>query len=1053
MATQSATTRGAPRADDPRFARLRSAWRADENTIGPELVASLAMSPHESAQASLRAVRLIEETRRIGPPAAGVESFLARYALTSTEGVALMCLAEALLRTPDEATIDRLLADKLAVADWARSEGRATSLFVNAASVALTAGAAVLDQAPSANALAAALRGLVRRLGAPIVRRCALEAIRHMGAQFVMGETIAEGLARAAREKDPRLAHSFDMLGEAACTRAQAENYRAAYAEAIDAVAKAARGRGPETEAGVSIKLSALHPRFEPARGEMCVPALVERVLPLAEAAAVAGIGLTLDAEESERLELTLAVLEALAHAPSLKSWDGLGLAVQAYQKRALGVVDWLGELARAAQRRLMVRLVKGAYWDSEVKRAQERGVSDYPVFVRKPATDVSYLAAARALLGAPKRFYPQFATHNAHTLAAISVLAADKDAFEFQRLHGMGEALYAADRALGGERRLRVYAPIGPYRDLLPYLVRRLLENGANSSFVAALHDPAAPAAALARDPAERLERMNVAQPAQIAPPVALFQDRRNSRGADVCEMPVRQRLEEAARAAYEEAPRSAACIIRGRSVGEERFAIHAPGRRDMLLGRARAADPGLIDEAVLAAAAAQFAWDDQGGMRRAAVLDRMADELENRLPALVGLIAVEGGRTLQDGVAEVREAVDFCRYYAQGARMYFEAGAQLPGPAGETNVLSLRGRGVFACISPWNFPLAIFVGQIAAALAAGNAVVAKPAEETPLIAAEAVRLMHECGVPHDVLHLVLGEGDVGAALVAHPQIAGVAFTGSGGAAKHIQRALALQDGPLKPLIAETGGLNAMIVDSTALLEQTVKDVLASAFNSAGQRCSALRIAFVQTEVADAFCDLLAGAMAELALGDPADGATDIGPMISDEARNSVAAHLDWLAPRARLIAKAPVPDGLAGPYLAPHAFEIPDASLLTREIFGPVLHVVRFSGDALDEVIERINASGYGLTLGVQSRIDETVARIVRRARVGNIYVNRNMVGAVVGCQPFGGEGLSGTGPKAGGPHYLARFGVERTLSIDTTAIGGNASLLCAADEDALP
>jgi RHH-type transcriptional regulator, proline utilization regulon repressor / proline dehydrogenase / delta 1-pyrroline-5-carboxylate dehydrogenase len=1025
---------------------VSASYRADETAMVEHILAQSHMSPDQTLRTATRAVDLVERTRKLGLPSTSIEAFLAQYQLTSLEGIALMCLAEALLRTPDAQTLDRLIADKISVADWRGHMGKSPSMFVNASSWALMLTRSVLvEPAVEEAQLWSALKRLAGRMGAPVVRTCALQAIKLLGSQFVMGQTIGDALSRANGPEKEGWTFSYDMLGEAARTRAQADAYFISYQNAIAALGTVAKGRSVTAAPGISIKLSALHPRFEMAQRHVCVPALTASCLTLAEQAAAAGIGLTLDAEETDRLELSLEILEQLAFAPSLQGWNGLGLAVQAYQKRAPDVINWLADLAARSNRRLMVRLVKGAYWDSEIKRAQERGVSGYPVYTRKVATDVSYLACAKTMLANPDCFYPQFATHNAHTLAAITTLAGNNGDYEFQRLHGMGETLYQAHWQDAAHKHCRVYAPVGAYEDLLPYLVRRLLENGANTSFVNHLHDANSDAAALVADPITKLKALPMKPHPNIPQPLDIFGARKNAIGVDLSDRVRTAALEAAAQAALAKSDRAAKPTIMTGASGTA-HSIYAAADSTRLLGTATFAERADIDAMMAAAVKAQPDWEHTSAATRAACLEATADVFETEIDALVGLISAEGGRTLPDAISEVREAIDFCRYYASEARRLFSASQILPGPTGEANSLHLTGRGVFVCISPWNFPLAIFVGQVVAALVAGNAVLAKPAEETPLIAARAVEILHSCGVPKDILALVPGDGTVGAALVAHKNVAGVCFTGSTAVAKIIQRALAAKDGAIVPLIAETGGINAMIVDSTALLEQVVGDVLLSSFNSAGQRCSALRLLFIQADVADHFITMLNGALAEINVGDPAKLASDIGPVISRDAYAMLTAYQQKISATAKLVAQAKLPENLSGNYISPQAYELNAAADLTDEIFGPILHIVRWQANDLDSVIDHINNSGYGLTLGVHSRIDETVQHIRSRAKVGNIYVNRNMVGAVVGCQPFGGEGLSGTGPKAGGPNYLTRFASERCVSIDTTAVGGNASLLCA-------
>jgi RHH-type proline utilization regulon transcriptional repressor/proline dehydrogenase/delta 1-pyrroline-5-carboxylate dehydrogenase len=1029
---------------------VREAYRIDETQAVERLLAAAELPADALDRIAERARTLVTAVRRARVGKGGVDAFLHEYALSSQEGIALMCLAEALLRIPDADTVDRLIRDKIAPADWQQHLGRSDSLFVNASTWALMLTGRLVRGEMQAGDLASVLRRLVTRSGEPVVRQAVTAAMRILGRQFVMGRTIAEALERARPAERQGYRHSYDMLGEAARTLADARRYFDSYADAIAAIGKEAAGRKIADAPGISVKLSALHPRYELAQHDRAMHELLPALTRLAAQAKEAGIGFTIDAEESERLDPSLDLIASVASDPALAGWDGLGLAVQAYQKRALPLVDFLADLARRSRRRLMVRLVKGAYWDSEIKRSQERGLDFYPVFTRKVTTDVSYLACAKHLLAAPDAFYPQFATHNAHTLAAVLELAGNRVDFEFQRLHGMGEALY--DEIVGAAklgRPCRVYAPVGSHEDLLAYLVRRLLENGANTSFVNRIVDEKAPIDEIIADPIARLRRLTKKPHPRIPLPADLFQpERRNARGIDLSDQSRLAELDRAMAGATAQ-PWLAAPIVGGVAQrGSERL-VFDPADRRRRIGTVIEAGAEAIEQALARAARAAEAWDRGGVEARATALDRAADLYERHMPELMAIIVREGGRTIPDALSELREAVDFCRYYAARARLDFAA-TKLPGPTGERNSLTLHGRGVFACISPWNFPLAIFTGQIAAALAAGNAVIAKPAEQTPLVAAHAVQLLHQAGVPPDVLHLLPGDGKVGALLVADPRIAGIAFTGSTETARAINLTLARREGPIVPLIAETGGQNVLIADSSALPEQVVGDIIASAFNSAGQRCSALRVLYVQSDIADRVIAMLKGAMAELRIGDPALLATDIGPVIDDAARATLERHAERMAREATTLHACVLPPGTEnGTFFAPRAIEIERLALLDGEVFGPILHVVRWRSDRLAEVLDEIAATGFGLTLGIHSRIDETIASIRDRVRVGNIYVNRNMIGAVVGVQPFGGEGLSGTGPKAGGPHYLARFATERTVSVDTTAAGGNASLLSLDDE----
>ncbi|HKX07122.1 MAG TPA: bifunctional proline dehydrogenase/L-glutamate gamma-semialdehyde dehydrogenase PutA [Stellaceae bacterium] len=1043
--------RDAPAPPSPLRAAILAAYREDETAVVERILAAAELAPDALDRIAVRARGLVVEVRRQRLGKGGLDAFLHEYALASKEGIVLMCLAEALLRIPDSDTVDRLIRDKLGPADWSQHLGQSDSLFVNASTWALMLTGRLFRSEGDERDLGGVLKRLVARSGEPVVRQAVTAAMRILGRQFVMGRTIAEALERARSAEKQGYRHSYDMLGEAARTAADARRYFESYEAAITAIGTAVGGADVFAAPGISVKLSALHPRYEEAQRERALKELTPLVLTLARHAKAKGIGFTVDAEESERLDLSLDIIEVLALDPALAGWDGFGLAIQAYQKRCLPLIDWLSDLARRARRRLMVRLVKGAYWDSEIKRSQERGLAGYPVFTRKVATDVSYLACVRRLLAAPDAFYAQFATHNAHTLAAILELAGTRKDYEFQRLHGMGEALY--EQIVGADKLAqpcRVYAPVGSHEDLLAYLVRRLLENGANTSFVNRIVDDKAPIDEIITDPVARLRGLQRKPHPRIPLPRDLYgAERRNASGPDLSSRTalaaLKIELEAAARHAWTAAP-----IVGGTDLEGSTRPARDPSYRARTVGTVADASAEHVERALARAATAAPDWDAMPVGDRAAILERVGDLYESRLPALVALIVREGGRTIPDAVSEVREAVDFCRYYAMRARADF-APVLLPGPTGERNALELHGRGIFACISPWNFPLAIFTGQIAAALVAGNAVIAKPAEQTPMVGAAAVRLMHQAGVPVDALHLLPGDGaTVGARLTGDPRVAGIAFTGSTETARAINLVLAQRGGPMVPLIAETGGQNALIVDSSALPEQVVQDVLLSAFNSAGQRCSALRILCVQADIADRVVTMLKGAMAELAIGDPALLSTDVGPVIDEDARGNLQKHAERMAREGSLLYQCVLPpEAENGTFFAPRAFEIDRIGRLDREVFGPILHVVRWQRSRFDQLLDAIAATGYGLTLGIHSRIDETVEAVHHRLKVGNTYVNRNMIGAVVGVQPFGGEGLSGTGPKAGGPHYLYRFALERTLSVDTTAAGGNASLLSLEEE----
>jgi RHH-type proline utilization regulon transcriptional repressor/proline dehydrogenase/delta 1-pyrroline-5-carboxylate dehydrogenase len=1038
-----------PLSDDPHRVRIRAAHRADEATCVTELLALAAVDGPTQARIGARALQLAGRVRHAGGDQLGVEAFLQEYRLGTREGIMLMCLAEALLRIPDADTADRLIRDKLSAGEWSRHLGRSGSLLVNASTWGLMLTGRFVRADLEQNADPGAwLARLVHRLGEPVLRQALLQAMRVLGRHFVLGQTIEQAIRRAREAETKGYRYSYDMLGEAARTAADAEHYHGSYRDAIAAIGAAAEGGNLMTRPGISIKLSALHPRYELAQHRRLHVELYPRVLELLQAARAGDIAVTIDAEEADRLEPSLDLFERLAAAPELAGWNGVGLAVQAYQKRAIHVISWLEALAARARRRIPVRLVKGAYWDTEIKRTQEQGLDDYPVFTRKLATDVSYLACARRLLAGGEAFYPQFATHNAQTLGSIIELAGNRRDFEFQRLHGMGEALY--EELVGvddGRVACRVYAPVGSHQDLLPYLVRRLLENGANTSFVNRILDQDVPLETLVEDPVRQLARLEPKRHPKIPLPRDLYgPDRQNARGIDLRDPAVLDDLAGRLERAFEPGFEARPGIADGRG---EVLAVFDPADRALPVGSVIEAEPETIAEAVRRAQAGFAAWERTPSHERIQCLRRAADLYEAHAAGLIAWCVREGGRTLPDAVAELREAVDFLRYYAMEA-LAKAAPRELPGPTGESNRLALHGRGVFVAISPWNFPLAIFTGQIAAALAVGNAVLAKPAPQTPLIAAKAVALLHRAGVPEDTLILLPGGPAVGARLVGEVGIAGVAFTGSTQTAWAINRALAAKDGPIVPLIAETGGQNAMLVDSSALPEQVVADVLDSSFRSAGQRCSALRVLCVQDDIAPRVLEMLAGAMLELEIGDPGLLATDVGPVIDEAAKRRLEQHAARMMREARLIQRVPLRDDLGrGCFFAPHAFEIESIAQLEGEVFGPILHVVRFDSDRLGDMIDAINGTGYGLTLGVHSRIDRTVDLVLERARAGNIYVNRNMIGAVVGVQPFGGERLSGTGPKAGGPHYLARFATERTVSVNTAAVGGNASLLSLEDD----
>ncbi len=982
---------------------LSSYLYRDETACVNALLESLPWSSSFSRRVGSDAAALVKKIRSAKRKLGELESFLQQYALNTDEGIALMCLAEALLRIPDSATRDALIRDKVEAANWLKAAGGSKDWLVKASGIGLLLTRKTLES-------------VAARLGEPVIREAMVAAMRILGQNFVLGRDIDEAFANAAAFEDKGYRLSYDMLGEGARTAADAQAYFNSYYHAISYIGKNAH-RTPEMRAGISVKLSALHPRYEFAQSDTMLPEMIGRIKELAAHARDQDVAMTVDAEESERLEISLKIIESVLTDSAFKDWEGFGMAVQAYQKRCHPLIRHMQARCKSSRRRMQMRLVKGAYWDREIKYAQLSGFSDYPVFTRKVNTDLSYLACAHAMFESRDYIYPMLATHNAYTVSAILAMAKEAAAdFEFQRLHGMGETLY--DYILTESRaRVSIYAPVGPHKDLLAYLVRRLLENGANSSFVNQLLDECVPVEKLARDPVATVRVAGSKRHPKIPLPRDIYRpDRLNSKGIDLNDAPAVERLlQEMDRFKMPDAP--AVATVRD------------------------------IETAFSTADNAFEEWSAAPAEYRAAALEKFADLLEDNTPQLMALCVQEAGKTIPDALAEVREAVDFCRYYAARGRSNFVSeGVFMQGATGESNRLYLEPRGIFVCISPWNFPLAIFTGQVTAALMAGNCVIAKPAEQTPRIALKALELMHKAGIPKGAVQVLVGDGKVGARIVAHSKVAGVAFTGSTMAAQHIHRALAKKDGPIVPLIAETGGQNAMIVDSSSLPEQVVDDVIASAFGSAGQRCSALRVLYLQDDTADKILEMLKGAMAELRIGDPALLSTDVGPVIDKAALSALQKHRKELSRIGKFIAEVEIPAGLKkqGHYIAPCVFEISSMKKLTQEHFGPVLHVVRYKAKNIDRVLDEINASGYGLTFGIHSRIDDFINYVLERIKVGNAYVNRSTIGAVVGVQPFGGRGLSGTGPKAGGPHYLYAFATEKVVSIDTTAAGGNATLV---------
>ena len=1020
---------------------LRRLHRAPEPEVLKPLLLDAWLDAESRARVEARARTMLAELRT-AQSSGWVNQFLQEYRLNTEEGVALLSLAEAFLRVPDPETADQLIADKLGDADWRAHAGRSHSTLVNSATWGLVIGRALVGASDQASSL----KRVMGRVGEPFVRQAVGAAMRLMGEIFVMGRNIEEAIRRMEKRENAGFTASFDMLGEAARTFPDADRYFRAYEDAIRAVGRvAARGHS------ISVKLSALHPRYEVAQYESCVPDLIGRVEALAALAKESGIGFTIDAEESERLEMSLDIIEAVAGLPSLRGWDGLGMAVQAYGKRCRPTIAWANQLGLRSGRRIAVRLVKGAYWDSEIKRTQEQGLPDYPLFTRKAATDVSYLACAKDMLQA-SNLYPAFATHNALTVATILEWAGDRRDFEFQRLHGMGEGLYEKLVREQGHA-TRIYAPVGGHRDLLAYLVRRLLENGANSSFVHQLADESLTDEEILADPVAKIHAVGGARHPSIPLPEDLFMpERKNSRGIDLAHKPELERVAEAVARQIEgtedsvrpERSRGATAPTQSARPSTSLGTNEAEHPAVTSSGEHSSACRGAADRAISAALAGFPGWSRSSIEHRASCLDRLADLLERDRHCLMRICVQEAFKTIPDALAEVREAVDFCRYYAAQARAGLHP-VELPGPTGERNVLRMEGRGVWVCIAPWNFPLAIFLGQVTAALVTGNAVVAKPAPQTPEIARAAVRLAYEAGVPEDALQLAIGGPDLGAALVEDVRIAGIAFTGSTATAKRIARTLVADDDrALVPLIAETGGINAMLVDSTALPEQVVIDVVTSAFRSAGQRCSALRVLLLQEEIAERTLEMLAGAMDTLVVGDPADPATDVGPVIDRGAYERLMVHRERT--KDRRLHTIPVP--ATGLYVPPTLIGVDAVEDVGKEWFGPLLHVATWRGGQLAETVRRVNASGFGLTMGLHSRIARAAETVEDAATVGNLYVNRSMIGAIVGSQPFGGEGLSGTGPKAGGPHYLPRFCAERVTSTDTTSSGGNATLLSLED-----
>lgn len=1041
---------------DELFKAVTDNYIVDEEQYLSELIKLVPSSDEAIERVTRRAHELVNKVRQFEKKGlmVGIDAFLQQYSLETQEGIILMCLAEALLRIPDAATADALIEDKLSGAKWDEHLSKSDSVLVNASTWGLMLTGKIVSLDKKIDGSPSSLLGrLVNRLGEPVIRQAMMAAMKIMGKQFVLGRTMKEALKNSEDKRKLGYTHSYDMLGEAALTRKDAEKYFTDYANAITELGAQSYNESESPRPTISIKLSALHPRYEVANEDRVLTELYDTVIRLIKLARGLNIGISIDAEEVDRLELSLKLFQKLFNSDATKGWGLLGIVVQAYSKRALPVLVWLTRLAKEQGDEIPVRLVKGAYWDSELKWAQQAGEAAYPLYTRKAGTDVSYLACARYLLSDATRgaIYPQFASHNAQTVAAISDMAGDRN-HEFQRLHGMGQELYDTILSEAGAKAVRIYAPIGAHKDLLPYLVRRLLENGANTSFVHKLVDPKTPIESLVVHPLKTLTGYKTLANNKIVLPTDIFgSDRKNSKGLN---MNIISEAEPffAALDKFKSTQWQAGPLVNGQTLTGEHKTVVSPFDTTQTVGQVAFADKAAIEQAVSSAHAAFASWTRTPVEVRASALQKLADLLEENREELIALCTREAGKSIQDGIDEVREAVDFCRYYAVQAKKLMSKPELLPGPTGELNELFLQGRGVFVCISPWNFPLAIFLGQVSAALAAGNTVVAKPAEQTSIIGYCAVQLAHQAGIPTDVLQYLPGTGaTVGNALTADERIGGVCFTGSTGTAKLINRTLANREGAIIPLIAETGGQNAMVVDSTSQPEQVVNDVVSSSFTSAGQRCSALRVLFLQEDIADRVIDVLQGAMDELVIGNPSSVKTDVGPVIDATAKANLDAHIDHIKQVGKLIKQMPLPAGTEnGHFVAPTAVEIDSIKVLEKEHFGPILHVIRYKAADLGKVIDEINSTGFGLTLGIHSRNEGHALEVADKVNVGNVYINRNQIGAVVGVQPFGGQGLSGTGPKAGGPHYLTRFVTEKTRTNNITAIGGNATLLSLGDSE---
>lgn len=1045
------TNTPAPKIDNLRNI-ITNAYRMDENACLKDLIQAAYFNDKALNHIEQVAYALVKSMRENLNKQSKIDTLLRQYDLSTEEGIALMCLAESLLRIPDKSTIDKLISDKLSTIDWKKTLNRDNTFFANAATWSLLLTGKIY--APNLNQQQNFLHSIKRsisKIGSTMVRPIILQMMKAIGKQFVMGEDIASALKRAKEWEKLGYTFSYDMLGESARTKEDADFYFKKYDEAIDAIGKEATLGSPEKNPGLSVKLSALHPRYEFAKRDEVLKELTPRFLILVQKAKNYQINLNIDAEEADRLDLSLDIFERIFKDPSLEGWEGFGLTIQAYQKRAFFVIDWLANLSKSYKRRIMVRLVKGAYWDSEIKLTQMQGLNDYPVFTRKNSTDVCFIACAKKLIADPTVFYPQFGTHNAYSVAAVLEMTSKQNTFEFQGLHGMCRPLY--DQVVDKTNYAlpcRIYAPVGTHKDLLGYLVRRLLENGANNSFINQLADPNIPIEKIIDNPVARINSFTEKSHPRIPKPKNIYFKWQNSAGVDLSNTNVlydfKSKLDTTANKKYVVGP-----IINGKMMTDSTHQTSpSPADFNDVLGQWCITTDKHYEKALQSADKAKKDWASRPIDDRAKIFEKAADLFQAAMPELTSLLVREGGKCITDSIAEIREVIDYCRYYAYRGRLDLSP-VLLPGPTGEENQLFLHPRGIILCISPWNFPLAIFIGQVIAALVTGNAVIAKPAEQTPIVAAKAIQILHQAGVPPSILQLLLGPGSVlGAKLVNDLRIDGVMFTGSTETARSIAISLANREGPIVPFIAETGGQNAMIVDSSALPEQTILDIAQSAFNSAGQRCSALRVLFIQEEIAPRLLKMLSGYMDELKMGLPQYLSTDIGPVIDQPSFNMLKDHAAKMNDIGKLLGEVKLPLHVSGHYFAPKMYEINHLSLLKREVFGPILHVIRYKSENLDKVMAEIINTGYGLTLGIHSRIETSSQYIAQNMPVGNIYINRNMIGAVVGVQPFGGERLSGTGPKAGGPHYLSRLCVERAVSTNTTAVGGNARLISLLEED---